>query len=182
MTILTVRRVCVIAGPSSASAIASASSAVLPAASLYDAGVSAIRQQQQQPADSEEAPSAVANQPSAGATSMRCRRQTRQGIDTAGLGLGTAQQCCAGCSHPIRDQYVLHVDPDLDWHADCLRCTECRRQLDETCTCFVRDGRPYCKADYARSVSSTRLPALYCITTSGFALGLCRVSKIPAII
>jgi len=58
---------------------------------------------------------------------------------------------CAGCRRPIRDQYMLRVEPGLDWHASCLRCAECRRTLDESCTCFVRDGRAYCKLDYGRS-------------------------------
>eukprot|EP00118_Oscarella_pearsei_P005842 m.26813 g.26813 ORF g.26813 m.26813 type:complete len:426 (+) comp29531_c0_seq2:143-1420(+) len=61
-----------------------------------------------------------------------------------------AMATCAGCSRPIRDQFILRVSPDLEWHADCLRCCECRTILDETCTCFVKQGRVYCKADYQR--------------------------------
>jgi len=65
--------------------------------------------------------------------------------------VGTA--LCVGCRRPIVDQYVLRVAPGLDWHASCLRCAECRRSLDESCTCFVRDGRAYCKPDYTRSAA-----------------------------
>uniref|UniRef100_A0A8C9JRD0 ISL LIM homeobox 2 n=1 Tax=Panthera tigris altaica TaxID=74533 RepID=A0A8C9JRD0_PANTA len=32
----------------------------------------------------------------------------------------------------------------------CLKCPECSQYLDETCTCFVRDGKTYCKRDYVR--------------------------------
>ncbi|KRY85174.1 Nodal modulator 1 [Trichinella pseudospiralis] len=57
---------------------------------------------------------------------------------------------CNGCGHEILDQYILRVSPDLEWHAACLKCVDCRQFLDETCTCFVRDGKPYCKLDYVR--------------------------------
>ncbi|XP_037081153.1 insulin gene enhancer protein ISL-1-like [Pollicipes pollicipes] len=57
---------------------------------------------------------------------------------------------CAGCGGAIHDQYILRVSPDLEWHAACLRCAECNQFLDETCTCFVRDSKTYCKSDYVR--------------------------------
>ncbi|XP_063955860.1 insulin gene enhancer protein ISL-1-like [Lytechinus pictus] len=57
---------------------------------------------------------------------------------------------CVGCGGSIQDQYILRVAPDLEWHAACLRCADCSTYLDETCTCFVRDGKPYCKRDYLR--------------------------------
>ncbi|XP_055078210.1 insulin gene enhancer protein ISL-2A-like [Periophthalmus magnuspinnatus] len=57
---------------------------------------------------------------------------------------------CVGCGSQILDPYILRVSPDLEWHASCLRCAECGQYLDETCTCFVRDGRTFCRRDYAR--------------------------------
>lgn len=57
---------------------------------------------------------------------------------------------CVGCGSEIHDQYILKVAPDLDWHAACLKCADCSQYLDETCTCFVRDGKTYCKRDYLR--------------------------------
>ncbi|KAG1651364.1 Insulin protein enhancer protein ISL-1 [Nymphon striatum] len=57
---------------------------------------------------------------------------------------------CVGCGSQIQDQYILRVDPDLEWHAACLKCTDCHQFLDETCTCYVRDGKTYCKRDYLR--------------------------------
>lgn len=59
---------------------------------------------------------------------------------------------CVGCGNQIHDQYILRVAPDLEWHAACLKCHECRQFLDERCTCFVKDGRTYCKRDYVRLV------------------------------
>ncbi|TNN57029.1 Insulin gene enhancer protein ISL-2A [Liparis tanakae] len=58
---------------------------------------------------------------------------------------------CVGCGSQIHDQYILRVSPDLEWHAACLKCAECSQYLDETCTCFVRDGKTYCKRDYSSS-------------------------------
>ncbi|KAK7891558.1 hypothetical protein WMY93_023521 [Mugilogobius chulae] len=55
---------------------------------------------------------------------------------------------CVGCGSPILDQYILRVSPDLKWHAACLKCAECSQHLDETRTCFVRNGKTYCKRDY----------------------------------
>ncbi|XP_065334282.1 insulin gene enhancer protein ISL-1 isoform X1 [Cloeon dipterum] len=57
---------------------------------------------------------------------------------------------CVGCGGQIHDQYILRVAPDLEWHAACLKCAECHQFLDENCTCFVRDGKTYCKRDYVR--------------------------------
>ncbi|XP_077452781.1 insulin gene enhancer protein isl-2a [Stigmatopora argus] len=57
---------------------------------------------------------------------------------------------CVGCGSQIHDQYIMRVSPDLEWHAACLKCAECSQYLDESCTCFVRDGKTYCKRDYGR--------------------------------
>ncbi|KAL1513074.1 hypothetical protein ABEB36_002548 [Hypothenemus hampei] len=57
---------------------------------------------------------------------------------------------CVGCGGQIHDQYILRVAPDLEWHAACLKCQECHMFLDENCTCFVRDGKTYCKRDYVK--------------------------------
>ncbi|CAN8004931.1 unnamed protein product, partial [Ixodes hexagonus] len=65
-------------------------------------------------------------------------------------GSSLSRRVCVGCGAPIRDQYILRVAPDLEWHAACLKCADCQQFLDETCTCFVRDGKTYCKRDYVR--------------------------------
>ena len=57
---------------------------------------------------------------------------------------------CVGCGGEIHDQYILRVAPNLEWHAACLKCSECQMFLDENCTCFVRDGKTFCKKDYVR--------------------------------
>lgn len=64
----------------------------------------------------------------------------------------TARPICVGCNLPIADQYVMKILPDMSWHPDCLKCSECHRYLDDTCTCFFREGRVYCKPDYQRYV------------------------------
>lgn len=60
---------------------------------------------------------------------------------------------CVGCGRQINDQYILQVAPDLEWHSTCLRCQECGRFLDDCNTCFVKDGKTFCKRDYVRLFS-----------------------------
>uniref|UniRef100_A0A4W4GWK4 Insulin gene enhancer protein ISL-1 n=1 Tax=Electrophorus electricus TaxID=8005 RepID=A0A4W4GWK4_ELEEL len=57
---------------------------------------------------------------------------------------------CAGCGHQILDRYILRVSPDLEWHATCLKCVACQRNLDQSSTCFIKDGKTLCKDDYRR--------------------------------
>ncbi|XP_063067201.1 insulin gene enhancer protein ISL-1-like [Engraulis encrasicolus] len=57
---------------------------------------------------------------------------------------------CEGCGHRILDRFILRVFPDMDWHAACLKCAECKKSLDGSGTCFVKDGRILCKDDYNR--------------------------------
>ncbi|XP_062517407.1 insulin gene enhancer protein ISL-1-like isoform X2 [Corticium candelabrum] len=57
---------------------------------------------------------------------------------------------CTGCGQPIEDRYILRVAPDLEWHAGCLRCSECHARLDETSHCYVKQERIYCRRDYQR--------------------------------
>src|SRR6218665_2469226 len=66
------------------------------------------------------------------------------------LGVGRSGCRCSGCGSVILDQYILRVSPDLEWHASCLKCAECGQFLDEMRTCFVRDGKTFCKTDYLR--------------------------------
>ena len=63
---------------------------------------------------------------------------------------------CVGCGSPIQDQYILRVAPDLEWHASCLKCVECGVFLDENCTCFVRDGKTFCRRDYVRYIMALK--------------------------
>lgn len=73
---------------------------------------------------------------------------------------------CFGCKKPIEDKFRLCVSPDLDWHISCLVCCECHLHMDENYTCFLKDGRTYCKKDYIRYVVLMRWS--YC--------GLCKWS------
>ena len=55
---------------------------------------------------------------------------------------------CYGCKQPIQDLNWLHISPDINWHASCLACSECHMVLDEKHTCFMKDGRTYCRKDF----------------------------------
>ncbi|KAK3521703.1 hypothetical protein QTP70_015810 [Hemibagrus guttatus] len=57
---------------------------------------------------------------------------------------------CVGCGLVIRDRFMLSVFPDLRWHVACLKCAECQQNLDESHTCFIKDGKMLCKDDYIR--------------------------------
>lgn len=57
---------------------------------------------------------------------------------------------CFGCGTRILDRWLLCVSPDLQWHTSCLKCSECGLQLDEKCTCFMRNGKAFCKPDFMR--------------------------------
>lgn len=57
---------------------------------------------------------------------------------------------CVGCGHWIFDRVELKVFPDLRWHAECLKCVECQRNLAESNSCFIKDGKMLCRKDYHR--------------------------------
>jgi hypothetical protein len=58
-----------------------------------------------------------------------------------------APASCAGCSRPIRDQYIYRV-LDRAWHAACIRCHDCGVALSEKC--FSRDEILFCRDDFFR--------------------------------
>lgn len=79
------------------------------------------------------------------------RMMERRGSISARKKLGSNSFiCCVGCGGQIHDQFILRVAPNLEWHAACLKCCECQMFLDENHTCFVREGKTYCKKDYVR--------------------------------
>lgn len=57
---------------------------------------------------------------------------------------------CTGCKKAINDQFILRVNPNLEFHASCLKCSECSQRLDESSTVFIKDGVTFCKQDYHR--------------------------------
>ncbi|KAI1718847.1 LIM domain-containing protein [Ditylenchus destructor] len=61
----------------------------------------------------------------------------------------SAQQTktCHGCGEEISDRYILKV-LDCFWHESCLRCSACNSALSESNTCYMREGRIYCKQDH----------------------------------
>lgn len=60
---------------------------------------------------------------------------------------------CMSCGLQIQDQYIYKVSPDLKWHESCLKCVECNVMLRENGTCFIKNGKPYCKNDYMNKFS-----------------------------
>lgn len=58
---------------------------------------------------------------------------------------------CFGCGAAIYDPFIMHVQPDLKWHGRCLKCYKCERGLSDETSCFVRNGKAYCREDYCNS-------------------------------
>ncbi|VEL11322.1 unnamed protein product [Protopolystoma xenopodis] len=64
---------------------------------------------------------------------------------------------CSGCCHRLEPApYLLHVAPDQFWHPTCLVCVACATPLEAEGACWLRQGRPYCQRDYARSVDTAK--------------------------
>lgn len=61
---------------------------------------------------------------------------------------------CAGCGGKISDRYYL-LAVDKQWHMRCLKCCECKLNLESELTCFSKDGSIYCKEDYYRYSSQS---------------------------
>ena len=58
-------------------------------------------------------------------------------------------EVCSGCGSLIAERYLLKVS-ERCWHPACLRCTVCQTTLDHHASCYVREGRVYCKVDYSK--------------------------------
>ena len=54
---------------------------------------------------------------------------------------------CMWCSKPIHDKFVTTVS-DKPWHADCVKCYECGKLLNEKC--YAREGKLFCRDDFYR--------------------------------
>ncbi|XP_067418336.1 insulin gene enhancer protein ISL-2-like [Emydura macquarii macquarii] len=70
-----------------------------------------------------------------------------------GASVKRSAPACAGCGRAIRGPFLLRVAPDAEWHVGCLRCSCCRLSLAHSPTCFLHEGRVYCRADYRRHFS-----------------------------
>ncbi|KAM3599661.1 uncharacterized protein V6R79_009199 [Siganus canaliculatus] len=55
------------------------------------------------------------------------------------------QAVCQGCMRIISDRFLMRVN-GASWHEECLQCSACQRPL--TATCYSKDTKLYCKADY----------------------------------
>ena len=54
---------------------------------------------------------------------------------------------CGSCVQKISDRYIMKV-VDTPYHERCLQCVSCCCNLMHSC--FVRDGKLYCRIDYER--------------------------------
>ncbi|XP_044030689.1 LIM homeobox transcription factor 1-beta-like isoform X1 [Siniperca chuatsi] len=67
------------------------------------------------------------------------------------------QAVCEGCTRIILDRFLMRVN-NASWHEECLQCAACQQPL--TATCYFRDTKLYCKADYKQSTCPCPLEQL----------------------
>ncbi|XP_029025856.1 LIM homeobox transcription factor 1-beta.1-like [Betta splendens] len=77
------------------------------------------------------------------------------------------QAVCEGCARIISDRFLMRVD-DASWHEGCLQCVACQQPL--TATCYTRDTKLYCKADYQRLFATKCSSCLEKISPTEFVM------------
>ncbi|XP_052859733.1 uncharacterized protein LOC128266983 [Anopheles cruzii] len=85
----------------------------------------------------------------AAASVMGSENDVGGGAPGAVLGSSLCGQCCS----PICDRYIMKV-VDITYHERCLQCTSCSIRLMHSC--FMRDGKLYCRFDYERLYGRNR--------------------------
>ncbi|XP_073334352.1 LIM/homeobox protein LMX-1.2-like isoform X1 [Pagrus major] len=77
------------------------------------------------------------------------------------------QAVCEGCTRIIADRFLLRVN-DASWHEECLQCASCQQPL--TATCFFRDTKLYCRADYHKLFATKCSGCLETIAPTEFVM------------
>ncbi|XP_059619181.1 LIM homeobox transcription factor 1-beta [Phlebotomus argentipes] len=77
--------------------------------------------------------------------SLECNGRTEVGIKCE-----KNYEICEGCGQKIHDRYLMRV-ADASWHEHCLACCVCGVPLNHSC--YSRNTKLYCKADYDRIFS-----------------------------
>ncbi|XP_035791187.1 uncharacterized protein LOC118466244 isoform X1 [Anopheles albimanus] len=75
------------------------------------------------------------------------------GPDGGLVSLLAGSSLCGQCCSPICDRYIMKV-VDSTYHERCLQCTSCSIRLMHSC--FMRDGKLYCRFDYERLYGRNR--------------------------
>nr|XP_027195671.1 LIM/homeobox protein Lhx9-like [Dermatophagoides pteronyssinus] len=60
---------------------------------------------------------------------------------------------CFGCQQTLSTSPIIaSVSGYHNWHINCLCCTKCGRQLSQSRSCYIRNGRIYCKDDNCKLI------------------------------
>uniref|UniRef100_T1KKP6 Arrowhead n=2 Tax=Tetranychus urticae TaxID=32264 RepID=T1KKP6_TETUR len=61
---------------------------------------------------------------------------------------------CYGCGLSLATSPLIALisGHHHQWHTDCLRCSECEESLSTERSCYLKNGRIYCKKDYLNLV------------------------------
>ncbi|CAG2177504.1 unnamed protein product, partial [Oppiella nova] len=63
-------------------------------------------------------------------------------------------QICYGCRSSLATAPVIaSVSGHHQWHINCLRCSECDQSLSHCRSCYLKNGRIYCKSDYLKLIN-----------------------------
>nr|DBA18132.1 TPA: hypothetical protein GDO54_016416 [Pyxicephalus adspersus] len=84
----------------------------------------------------------------------------------AGRGLDQ-KWVCEGCDRVICDRFLLRISDSL-WHEQCAQCCACKEPLESSC--FYRDKKLYCRADYEKLFAVKCGSCLDTITPSEFVM------------
>ncbi|XP_077986769.1 LIM homeobox transcription factor 1-alpha-like [Glandiceps talaboti] len=63
----------------------------------------------------------------------------------------SCKEVCAGCQQTIEDRFLMRV-MENSWHEQCLQCSICQSPLSRSC--YFKDRKLYCKADYEKLFST----------------------------
>ncbi|CAG2113897.1 unnamed protein product, partial [Medioppia subpectinata] len=61
---------------------------------------------------------------------------------------------CYGCRSSLATAPIIaSVSGHHQWHINCLRCSECDQSLSHCRSCYLKNGRIYCKTDYSKLIN-----------------------------
>ncbi|XP_054163745.1 LIM/homeobox protein Awh-like [Oppia nitens] len=66
------------------------------------------------------------------------------------------EKICYGCGSSLATSPIIaSVSGHHQWHINCLRCSECDQSLSHCRSCYLKNGRIYCKNDYIKLINQT---------------------------
>ncbi|KAF9151290.1 hypothetical protein BG015_006856 [Linnemannia schmuckeri] len=92
---------------------------------------------------------------SSSSTTLSSRSRSAHPSTSSTVVATASRHPCQGCQYEIRpldSDQSIKMDRVGDFHAECFKCTRCRKVLDSARHAHEFEGRPYCDKDYSRMV------------------------------